>query len=282
MRGLFEKLKATLPLHTLPKVSKCFILKQAFEEIQGLTDQADKLIGQKNLLMRKQDTLIRKVSALSGKTQEVVLKKLEYIYAKQKAVEIQKKNQYQQTEPMKTTDTARPSVENSPSSILKEMKPVILSNKRAKPLILSRKGSNATEDAPPSMTLTNTSLVMTANGQVLAFKSPLVPGQVASLPSSLLQTELKSENDGSNGTTQPGIASVMIQLPGSAVPVQVKGILPTSAIPVALSAVATSSPSSVVETAPELTSGKLYISSNRTVSVWLPKGKSCFANLWVP
>ncbi|XP_044291702.1 MAX gene-associated protein-like isoform X3 [Varanus komodoensis] len=254
MRGLFEKLKATLPLHTLPKVSKCFILKQAFEEIQGLTDQADKLIGQKNLLMRKQDTLIRKVSALSGKTQEVVLKKLEYIYAKQKAVEIQKKNQYQQTEPMKTTDTARPSVENSPSSILKEMKPVILSNKRAKPLILSRKGSNATEDAPPSMTLTNTSLVMTANGQVLAFKSPLVPGQVASLPSSLLQTELKSENDGSNGTTQPGIASVMIQLPGSAVPVQVKGILPTSAIPVALSAVATSSPSSVVETAPELTS----------------------------
>lgn len=41
-------------------------LFQAFEEIQGLTDQADKLTGQKNLLMRKQDTLIRKVSALSG------------------------------------------------------------------------------------------------------------------------------------------------------------------------------------------------------------------------
>lgn len=40
---------------------------QAFEEIQGLTDQADKLIGQKNLLIRKQETLIRKVSSLSGK-----------------------------------------------------------------------------------------------------------------------------------------------------------------------------------------------------------------------
>nr|XP_006130423.1 MAX gene-associated protein-like [Pelodiscus sinensis] len=90
MRDLFEKLKRALGLHSLPKVSKCYILKQAYEEIQGLTDQADKLIGQKNLLTRKQDSLIRKVSTLSGKTEEVVLKKLEYIYAKQKAVEAQK------------------------------------------------------------------------------------------------------------------------------------------------------------------------------------------------
>lgn len=43
-------------------------LLQAFEEIQGLTDQADKLIGQKKLLTRNQDTLIRKVSTLSGET----------------------------------------------------------------------------------------------------------------------------------------------------------------------------------------------------------------------
>ncbi|XP_062973752.1 MAX gene-associated protein-like [Elgaria multicarinata webbii] len=257
MRGLFEKLKATLGLHTVPKVSKCFILKQAFEEIQGLTDQADKLTGQKNLLMRKQDTLIRKVSALSGKTQEVVLKKLEYIYAKQKAVEAQKKKRHQQVEPTKTvetTETAGPSVESSPPSVLTDTKPVILSNKRTKPLILSRKGSRVTEDAPSPVTLTNASLVMTANGQVLAFKSPLVPGQVATLPSTLLQAEVKSEIDSSNGTTQPGIASVMIQLPGSAMPVQVKGILPTSTIPITVSAVASNSPSPVVETAPELTS----------------------------
>jgi len=33
-----------------------------------LTDQADKLTGQKNLLTRKQDGLIRKVSTLSGET----------------------------------------------------------------------------------------------------------------------------------------------------------------------------------------------------------------------
>ncbi|XP_033001580.1 MAX gene-associated protein-like [Lacerta agilis] len=253
MRRLFEKLKVTLGLQMVPKVSKCFILKQALEEIQGLTDQADKLLGQKNLLMRKQDTLIRKVSALSGKTQEVVLKKLEYIYAKQKAVEAQKKQQ--QAEPVdvvETLQTAKPSVENSPSSLFKELKPATLSSKHTKPLILSRKGSCPTGDIP--MALTNASLVMTANGQVLAFKSPLVPGQVAAFPSTLLQTELKSEADSSNGTAQPGIASVMIQLPGSAVPVEVKGILPNSTVPITLSAVTSNSPTPVAETAPELTS----------------------------
>ncbi|XP_061467349.1 MAX gene-associated protein isoform X2 [Rhineura floridana] len=257
MRGLFEKLKATLGLQSLPKVSKCFILKQAFEEIQGLTDQADKLSGQKNLLTRKQDTLIRKVSALSGKTQEVVLKKLEYIYAKQKAVEAQKKKQEEQTEPMKkanTVESAIPTVEDNPSPLFKEMKPTTLSNKRTKPLILSRKGSRDLGDTFSPMTLTNASLVMTTNGQVLAFKNPLVQREVTALPSTLLQAELKSEADSSKGTTQPGIASVMIQLTGSAVPVEVKGILPNSTVPITLSAVPSSSSSPVVETAPELIS----------------------------
>ncbi|ETE67744.1 MAX gene-associated protein, partial [Ophiophagus hannah] len=166
MRGLFEKLKATLGLQAFPKVSKCFILKQALEEIQGLTDQADKLTEQKNLLLHTQDTLVRKVSALSdfckyvsyeretglllsslGKTQEVVLKKLEYIYAKQKAVAAQKGKQKEQTDPMKmieSTETASPSVEKDPTSVLGEVKPVVLSNQRTKPLILSRKGNHVT------------------------------------------------------------------------------------------------------------------------------------------
>ncbi|KAJ7344813.1 hypothetical protein JRQ81_000763 [Phrynocephalus forsythii] len=230
MRGLFEKLKATLGLDNLPKVSKSFILKQ--------------------------DTLVRKVSALSGKTQEVVLKKLEYIYAKQKAVEAQKKKH--QEDPLKiiettetATETARPPVEKTPSSLIKEIKPVI-SDRRTKPLILSRKGSHILGNTP--VALTNASLVMTTDGQVLAFRSPLVPGQVASLPSTRLQTELMPENDNSNRTVQQGITSLMIQFPSSAVPVQVKSILPTSTIPVPLSAVANSSASPVVEAAPELSS----------------------------
>ncbi|XP_074765667.1 MAX gene-associated protein isoform X2 [Athene noctua] len=236
MRDLFEKLKKTLGLHNLPKVSKSYILKQAYEEIQGLTDQADKLIGQKNLLTRKQDVLIRKVSTLSGKTEEVVLKKLEYIYAKQKAVEAQKKKK--QAEPEEPVATSTASTQEGSSAPSKELTQVAMTNRRGKPLILARKGVRATEDTSSSLTLTAASLVMTPQGQVLTLKSPLVPGQVTAVPSTLLQAELKPRTVSTTMTAQPGIASVMIQLPGSTVPVQVKGILTNSTIPITLSAVA--------------------------------------------
>ncbi|XP_010143037.1 PREDICTED: MAX gene-associated protein [Buceros rhinoceros silvestris] len=236
MRDLFEKLKRALGLQNLPKVSKSYILKQAFEEIQGLTDQADKLIGQKKLLTRNQDTLIRKVSTLSGKTEEVVLKKLEYIYAKQKAVEAQKKKQPEQEEPV-VTSTASTQQEAS-SAPLKELTQIPMTNRRGKPLILARKAVRATEDNTSCLTLTAASLVMTPQGQVLTLKSPLGPGQVPAVPSTLLQAELKPQAISTTMTAQPGIASVMIQLPGSTVPVQVKGILTNSTIPITLSTVA--------------------------------------------
>uniref|UniRef100_A0A8C0ERG7 MAX gene-associated protein n=1 Tax=Bubo bubo TaxID=30461 RepID=A0A8C0ERG7_BUBBB len=237
LRSLFEKLKKALRLHNLPKVSKSYILKQAFEEIQGLTDQADKLIGQKNLLTRKQGVLIRKVSTLSGKTEEVVLKKLEYIYAKQKAGEAQKKKKQAEPEEPVATSTASTQQEGS-SAPSKELAQVAMTNRRGKPLILARKGVRATEDTSSPLTLTAASLVMTPQGQVLTLKSPLVPGQVAAVPSTLLQAELKPRAVSTTMTAQPGIASVMIQLPGSTVPVQVKGILTNSTIPITLSAVA--------------------------------------------
>ncbi|XP_065491281.1 MAX gene-associated protein isoform X4 [Caloenas nicobarica] len=246
MRDLFEKLKRALRLHNLPKVSKCYILKQAYEEIQGLTDQADKLMGQKNLLTRKQDVLIRKVSTLSGKTQEVVLKKLEYIYAKQKAVEAQKKKKPSEPEEPVVTSTTNKQQEGS-SAPPRELTQVTMTNRRGKPLILARKGVRATEETSSSLTLTAASLVMTPQGQVLTLKSPLVPGQVAAVPSTLLQAELKPRAVSTTMTAQPGIASVMIQLPGSTVPVQVKGILANSTIPITLSAAAGNpAPSTVV------------------------------------
>uniref|UniRef100_A0A8C0GEJ3 MAX gene-associated protein n=1 Tax=Chelonoidis abingdonii TaxID=106734 RepID=A0A8C0GEJ3_CHEAB len=196
MRDLFEKLKRALGLHSLPKVSKCYILKQAYEEIQGLTDQADKLIGQKNLLTRKQDILIRKVSTLSGKTEEVVLKKLEYIYAKQKAVEAQKKRK--QVEPEELVVSPKPSRQQEESSTSsKELGQMIVTNRRGKPLILARKGGQATGSQE------NSSLVMTPQGQVLTLKSPLMPGQVAAVPSTLLQAELKPQVASNTVTTQP-------------------------------------------------------------------------------
>uniref|UniRef100_A0A8C3KF74 MAX gene-associated protein n=1 Tax=Calidris pygmaea TaxID=425635 RepID=A0A8C3KF74_9CHAR len=199
MRDLFEKLKRALGLHNLPKVSKCYILKQAYEEIQGLTDQADKLIGQKNLLTRKQDSLIRKVSTLSGKTEEVVLKKLEYIYAKQKAVEAQKKKKQAEPEESVVTSTASTQQEGS-SAPSREVPQITMTNRRGKPLILARKGS---QDTSSPLTLTAASLVMTPQGQVLTLKSPLVPGQVAAVPSTLLQAELKPRAVSSAVTAQP-------------------------------------------------------------------------------
>ncbi|XP_014107448.1 PREDICTED: MAX gene-associated protein isoform X4 [Pseudopodoces humilis] len=251
MRGLFDKLKRVLGLLNLPKVSKCYILKQAFEEIQGLTDQADKFIGQKTLLTRKRDGLIRKVSTLSGKTEEVVLKKLEYIYAKQKAIEAQKKKK--EPEPQKSAAPSTASTQQEGSSAApREPAPIAMTNRRGKPLILARRGGRATEDSSASLTLTAASVVMTPQGQVLTLKSPLVPGQVAAVPSTLLQAELKPRGVGTAMTTQPGITSVMIQLPGSTVPVQVKGILTNSTIPITLSTVAENPvPSTVVSaTAP--------------------------------
>ncbi|NXI65315.1 MGAP protein, partial [Anseranas semipalmata] len=174
----------------------------AFDEIQGLTDQADKLTGQKNLLARKQDTLIRKVSTLSGKTEEVVLKKLEYMYAKQKAIEAQKKKKQVQPAESIVTSTASTQQEGS-SAPSRELGKVTMTNRRGKPLILARKGSHATEDTSSSLTLTAASLVMTPQGQVLTLKSPLVPGQVAAVPSTLLQAELKPRAANATMTAQP-------------------------------------------------------------------------------
>ncbi|NXM33696.1 MGAP protein, partial [Oxyruncus cristatus] len=202
MRGLFDKLKRVLGLQNLPKVSKCYILKQAFEEIQGLTDQADKFIAQKSLLTRRRDCLIRKVSTLSGKTEEVVLKKLEYIYAKQKAIEAQKKKKEPEPEKSAATSTASTQQEGS-SAPHREPTQITMTNRRGKPLILARRGVRATEDSSASLTLAAASVVMTPQGQVLTLKSPLVPGQVAAVPSTLLQAELKPRAVGTAMTAQP-------------------------------------------------------------------------------
>ncbi|KFZ50328.1 MAX gene-associated protein, partial [Antrostomus carolinensis] len=214
MRDLFEKLKKTLGLQNLPKVSKSYILKQAHEEIQGLTDQSDKLSGQKNLLIRRQDVLIRKVSTLSGKTEEVVLKKLEYICAKQKAVEAQKKKKPPEPEESVPTSTAstQPQGSSTPST---EVAQVAMTNRRGKPLILARKGARATEDtSSSSLTLTAASLVMTPQGQVLTLKSPLIPGQVAAVPPTLLQqpqpvsTTMTAQPESEDSFMMPKIVNV--------------------------------------------------------------------------
>ncbi|XP_068961901.1 MAX gene-associated protein isoform X7 [Petaurus breviceps papuanus] len=193
MRDLFEKLKITLGLLHSSKVSKSLILTRAFGEIQGLTDQADKLIGQKNLLTRKRNNLIRKVSSLSGKTEEVVLKKLEYIYAKQQALEAQKKKKKtDQDEPAVPPRAVKQQEGASTSSV--ELGQVVMTSRRGKPLILARKRLPSTEKISPSHTIHNTaSLVMTPQGQVLTLKGPLVSGPMVTVSPALLQSELKPQ-----------------------------------------------------------------------------------------
>ncbi|XP_027277947.1 MAX gene-associated protein isoform X4 [Cricetulus griseus] len=193
MRDLFEKLKITLGLLHSSKVSKSLILTRAFSEIQGLTDQADKLIGQKNLLSRKRSILIRKVSSLSGKTEEVVLKKLEYIYAKQQALEAQKRKKKMGSSEFGVSPRISKQLEGSATSSV-DLRQMFANNRRGKPLILSRKRDQATENALPSNTPhSSANLVMTPQGQLLTLKGPLFSGPVVAVSPALLDADLKPQ-----------------------------------------------------------------------------------------
>nr|XP_055219432.1 MAX gene-associated protein isoform X16 [Gorilla gorilla gorilla] len=197
MRDLFEKLKITLGLLHSSKVSKSLILTRAFSEIQGLTDQADKLIGQKNLLTRKRNILIRKVSSLSGKTEEVVLKKLEYIYAKQQALEAQKRKKKMGSDEFDMSPRISKQQEGSSTSSV-DLGQMFINNRRGKPLILSRKKDQATENTSSSNTPhTSTNLVMTPQGQLLTLKGPLFSGPVVAVSPDLLESDLKPQVAGS-------------------------------------------------------------------------------------
>ncbi|XP_055393422.1 MAX gene-associated protein isoform X6 [Bubalus kerabau] len=193
MRDLFEKLKITLGLLHSSKVSKSLILTRAFSEIQGLTDQADKLIGQKNLLTRKRNILIRKVSSLSGKTEEVVLKKLEYIYAKQQAVEAQKRKKKMGSDEFDVSPRTSKQQEGASASSV-DLGQMFINNRKGKPLILSRKKDQATENTSPSNTPhTSANVVMTPQGQLLTLKGPLFSGPVVTVSPALLEGDLKPQ-----------------------------------------------------------------------------------------
>uniref|UniRef100_A0A452U6C2 MAX gene-associated protein n=1 Tax=Ursus maritimus TaxID=29073 RepID=A0A452U6C2_URSMA len=193
MRDLFEKLKITLGLLHSSKVSKSLILTRAFSEIQGLTDQADKLIGQKNLLTRKRNILIRKVSSLSGKTEEVVLKKLEYIYAKQQALEAQKRKKKMGSDEFDVSPRTSKQQEGSSTSSV-DLGQMFVNNRKGKPLILSRKRDQATENTSPSNTPhTSANIVMTPQGQLLTLKGPLFSGPVVTVSPALLEADLKPQ-----------------------------------------------------------------------------------------
>ncbi|KAM4690514.1 MAX gene-associated protein [Rhinophrynus dorsalis] len=251
MRDLFEELKNALGLHNLPKVSKSYILKQAIEEIEGLTDQADTLIRKKTLLSQKQTYLIKKVSNLSGKPREVVVKKLEYLYAKQKAVEAErrKKNLEEDIALHEATMKTGALPKNDPFPSLRKEDQMLLptSSKSKRPLILARRLAPAVpaelKPLAPSVSLQASSLLMTSQGPLLTLKNPVVSGQGASIPSTVLQAEINPQVPGS------GISSVVIQLPGT---IQVKSLIGNTSIPITLAAVPSTAISGVVPPTPEV------------------------------
>ncbi|KAM5129344.1 MAX gene-associated protein [Mantella aurantiaca] len=225
MRDLFEELKNALGLHNLPKVSKSYILKKAIEEIEDLTDAADSLIRQKTLMSQKQSQLIKKVSNLSGKPKEVVLKKLEYLYAKQKALESESKNKDLEE------DLALNASVNKPPppfpSLRLENEAIESSSSKTKPIILTRKHVQLSVGTQQPSVITKPS-VLIASTKLLAAAKEASKRQLTGIVPTLVQDDVRTAQ------MPTGVASVVIQLPGA---IQLKGLIGNSSDPITLSAV---------------------------------------------
>ncbi|XP_051867233.1 MAX dimerization protein MGA a isoform X2 [Pristis pectinata] len=240
MRDLFERLKRALGLRREEKASKYFILKQAFAEIQNLQDYSDCLSAEKSIQTRRRDSLIRKVSLLTGKTEEVILKKLEYICAKQRALDVEKKKFMQEDVTRKQHSSSWSAALSSSMDSLQKVAMDLQNQKppnvtmltsgqdlvpeagTGKPLILTRKRSSTpSNSSTSSIPLTAGSLLMTPQGQVLTLKGPLISGQAPFFTAEGLLNGNQSKGDGVTGTSIAGIASVTIQLQGLPVPLQV-------------------------------------------------------------
>lgn len=71
---------------------------------------------------------------------------------------------------------------------------MFINNRKGKPLILSRKRDQATENTSPSNTPhTSANIVMTPQGQLLTLKGPLFSGPVVTVPPALLEADLKPQ-----------------------------------------------------------------------------------------
>ncbi|XP_059809622.1 MAX dimerization protein MGA a isoform X5 [Hypanus sabinus] len=239
IRDLFERLKKVLGLRREERASKYLILKKAFSEIQNAQDYFDCLSAEKSIQTRRRDSLIRKVSQLTGKTDEVILKKLEYICAKQRALDAEKKKLAQKADDTrkKRSKGWNAGLNSSVDSFqkvamdLRNQKPpnVLMQTSEQerpktgtrKPLILTRKRSSAALYSSTTSNPTGGNLLMTPQGQVLTLKGPLISGQTSFFTAEGLLSGSQSKGDDATGTSIAGIASVTVQLQGLPVPLQV-------------------------------------------------------------
>ncbi|XP_055496980.1 MAX gene-associated protein-like isoform X2 [Leucoraja erinacea] len=219
-RHLFEKLKSTLAIRGEEKVSKYFILKQAFAEIQNLQNYSDCLSAGKSIQTRRRDFLIRKVSLLTGKTEEVILKKLEYNCAKQRALDVEKRTSMQEGDDASeqhsvswnTASISSMNVLQKVAMDLQIQKPpnammlcsgqdLMSEGGRARPLILTRKHSSTPQSSTSSIPLTTGSLLMTPQDHVPTLKGPLISGQTPFFTAEGHPSENQSKGDGVSGTS---------------------------------------------------------------------------------
>ncbi|XP_039596888.1 MAX dimerization protein MGA a isoform X2 [Polypterus senegalus] len=235
IRFRFDKLKEVLGLLDLPKASKFYILKQACNEIQALVDQCDRLEAQKNLLIQKRSVLIKKTAVSSGKTEDMILKKLEYICSKQKILEAQRKKAGKSASTLSTAKDTEKTIP-SPKSISEAALSIdclaSTSASPGKPLILSKRKlpSKSTKDviSGPSMAetpfiKTSANIALASQAQFISLNTPLVC--VSPAGSAVLQPSppnVATKIEGLPVSSIPGISSVTIQLPGLSLPLQMK------------------------------------------------------------
>ncbi|KAL2099092.1 hypothetical protein ACEWY4_005572 [Coilia grayii] len=90
MRDSFWKMNVVLNLND-PKASKVSIIQEATKTIQQLETQGFYLQHKKIALAKKQKKYLKRIAQASGKSEEMVLKKLQDISSRQKIVEQQRK-----------------------------------------------------------------------------------------------------------------------------------------------------------------------------------------------
>ncbi|XP_036397570.1 MAX dimerization protein MGA a isoform X2 [Megalops cyprinoides] len=255
LRHLFDKLRQALGLQNMPKVSKVYILNQAISEIQAMVDQCDRLEEKKRMLSRQQAAYIRKISQTSGKSEDLIIRKLQDICAKQKSLEVQRKRKSsKQTMPQAPQEPATPegrlAAPCSPGrrpNILSRRKPPAPSATALPGTLLSLVSSG---------TLVSGLGVGVANQQVLTIKGALQPVSTFLQPS-------KTPDMGGRLSAIPGVASVTINVPGISFPIRVKSpaaeVSPAGPGQVISSAVKTSPTARKTCTLPKIVSVKSLV-----------------------
>ncbi|XP_061087777.1 MAX dimerization protein MGA a isoform X2 [Conger conger] len=224
LRELFAKLQKVLDLQDTPKISKVSILKKAAGEIQDLVDQFDHLEARKNILCRQRAAFIKKISQTSGKSENMIIDKLQDICSRQKTLEEQRKRKVPKRPAPKRSSPKQPAPQTPQVSTASEGHLPMPRSPGRRPNILSRR-------KPPTLKTTalpGTVLSLVGGGtlvtgfgatvpnhQVLTIKGPLQP------PPTILRPVSSH-----NLPAIPGVASVTINMAGISLPMPNKSPVP--------------------------------------------------------